>query len=98
MEPAVEPFRAALDDVELHEPRFPVVSCSTTEPFADVRAELAAALTSPVRWRETMLALHEAGVTPLRRGRPRQGARAPRQAHPARRPGKVETPPEPANA
>jgi malonyl CoA-acyl carrier protein transacylase len=63
MEPAVQPFREALDDVELHEPRFPVISCATTVPFTDVRAELAAALTSPVRWRETMLALHEAGVT-----------------------------------
>ena len=62
MEPAVAPFRAALDEVELSEPRFAVVSCSTTEPFADVRAELAAALTTPVRWRETMLALHDAGV------------------------------------
>jgi len=62
MEPAVAPFRAALDEVELHDFRFPVVSCSTTEPFADVRAELAAALTTPVRWRETMLALHAAGV------------------------------------
>ena len=29
MAPAVEPFRAALDDVELHEARFPVVSCAT---------------------------------------------------------------------
>jgi len=63
MEPAVQPFRAALDEVELHEPRFPVVSCTTTEPFADVRAELAAALTRPVRWRETVLALHSAGVS-----------------------------------
>jgi [acyl-carrier-protein] S-malonyltransferase len=62
MEPAVEPFRAALDDVELHDPRFPVVSCSTTRPFEDVRAELAAALTKPVRWRETVLALHDAGA------------------------------------
>src|SRR5215210_7342546 len=62
MEPAVEPFRAALDEVELHEPRFPVVSCSTTEPFTDVRAELPAALTTPVRWRETILALCGAGV------------------------------------
>jgi malonyl CoA-acyl carrier protein transacylase len=63
MEPAVEPFRAALDDTEVGDPRFPVVSCATTKPFTDIRAELAAALTSPVRWRETMLALHEAGVT-----------------------------------
>jgi len=63
MQPAVEPFRAALDEVELRAPRFPVVSCTTTEPFADVRAELAAALTRPVRWRETVLALHAAGVS-----------------------------------
>ena len=63
MKPAVEPFRAALDEVEIRDPRFPVVSCATTKPFDDVRAELTAALTSPVRWRETMLALHEAGVT-----------------------------------
>jgi [acyl-carrier-protein] S-malonyltransferase len=62
MEPAVEPFRAALDDTELHEPAFPVFSCATTRPFEDVRAELAAALTRPVRWRETVLALHEAGA------------------------------------
>ena len=27
-----------------------------------MRAELAAALTKPVRWRETVLALHEAGA------------------------------------
>jgi [acyl-carrier-protein] S-malonyltransferase len=62
MEPAVEPFRAALDDTEIHDPRFPVVSCATTKPFTDVREELAAALIKPVRWRETVLALHEAGV------------------------------------
>ena len=63
MEPAVGPFKAALDATELHEPRFPVVSCATTEPFADPRAELAAALTRPVRWRETIQALDAAGVT-----------------------------------
>ena len=62
MQPAVAPFRAALDEVELHEPRFPVVSCASTRPFRDPRAELAAALTKPVRWRETMLALHGEGV------------------------------------
>jgi [acyl-carrier-protein] S-malonyltransferase len=61
MEPAVEPFRAALDDTEIHDGAFPVLSCASTKPFEDVRAELAAALTRPVRWRETMLALHEAG-------------------------------------
>jgi [acyl-carrier-protein] S-malonyltransferase len=62
MEPAVAPFRAALDEVEISEPRFPVFSCASAAPFADVRAELAATLTRPVRWRETVLALHEAGA------------------------------------
>ncbi len=62
MRPAVAPFRAALDAVELSEPRFAVVSCATTRPFDDVRAELAQALVRPVRWRETVLALHGAGV------------------------------------
>ena len=62
MEPAVAPLRAALDETELHAPRFPVYSCSTTEPFGDVRAELAAAVIKPVRWRETVLALRAAGA------------------------------------
>ena len=62
MEPAVKPFRAALDEVELGTPRFPVFSCSTAAPFSDVRAELTAALTSPVRWRETFQAMMAAGA------------------------------------
>jgi [acyl-carrier-protein] S-malonyltransferase len=62
MEPAVAPFREALDATELHEGAFTVFSCASTKPFEDVRAELAGALTRPVRWRETVLALHEAGA------------------------------------
>jgi [acyl-carrier-protein] S-malonyltransferase len=61
MEPAVEPFRKALDETEIHEATFTVFSCASTKPFEDVRAELAAALIKPVRWRETVLALHQAG-------------------------------------
>jgi malonyl CoA-acyl carrier protein transacylase len=63
MEPAVDPFRRALDETEIHEAAFTVFSCASTEPFEDVRAELAAALTRPVRWRETMLALQAEGCT-----------------------------------
>jgi [acyl-carrier-protein] S-malonyltransferase len=63
MAPAVAPFRAALDEVELGEPRFTVFSCASAQPFADVRDELARALIRPVRWRETFAALHEAGAT-----------------------------------
>jgi [acyl-carrier-protein] S-malonyltransferase len=61
MEPAVEPFRTALDETEIHEGAFTVFSCASTKPFEDVRAELAAALIKPVRWRETVIALHDAG-------------------------------------
>ena len=39
----------------------------------------------PVRWRETMLALHGLGVERVRRGGPRPGAHRPGEAHPARR-------------
>jgi malonyl CoA-acyl carrier protein transacylase len=63
MAPAVAPFRAALDEVELSAPRFTVFSCASAEPFADVRDELARALIRPVRWRETFAALHDAGAT-----------------------------------
>jgi [acyl-carrier-protein] S-malonyltransferase len=63
MAPAVAPFRAALDEVELHEARFTVFSCASAEPFTDVRDELSRALIRPVRWRETFAAIHEAGAT-----------------------------------
>jgi [acyl-carrier-protein] S-malonyltransferase len=62
MSSAVEPFRASLDSVEFRPPEIPVISGSTAQPFADVRAELAAAIVSPVRWRETMLALDRMGA------------------------------------
>ena len=47
MAPAVAPFRAALDETELAEPRFTVFSCATAQPFEDVRDELDRALTRP---------------------------------------------------
>ena len=50
-----------------------VISAVTAQPFADPRAELADALTMPVRWREVMLALHELGRRPVRRRRARPG-------------------------
>ena len=62
MEPAVQPFRTALDDVALGEAGFTVYSCASARPFTDVREELAQALIRPVRWRETFLALLDAGA------------------------------------
>jgi len=62
MAAAVEPFRAELDSVELKAPAIPVISGASAKPFTDVRAELAAAIVQPVRWRQTMRALAQLGV------------------------------------
>jgi [acyl-carrier-protein] S-malonyltransferase len=62
MAPALPAFRAALDEIDVEAPRIPVFSSITARPFEDVRAELAAALVRPVRWRETLLALRDRGV------------------------------------
>jgi [acyl-carrier-protein] S-malonyltransferase len=59
---AVEPFRAALDEVELRPPAVPVISSSSARLFQDIRGELADAIVRPVRWRETMLALAGRGI------------------------------------
>jgi [acyl-carrier-protein] S-malonyltransferase len=62
MAAAVKPFRAELELVEFRAPAIPVISGATARPFEDMRAELSAAIVSPVRWRETMQALGELGV------------------------------------
>ncbi|MDA8067646.1 MAG: acyltransferase domain-containing protein [Actinomycetota bacterium] len=63
MASAVPPFREALAGVEIAPARATVISAVTAEPFDDVRARLAEALTGPVRWREVLLALRARGVT-----------------------------------
>lgn len=62
MQGAVEPFSAALAEVEFRAPLIGVLSCATAKPFVDPARELAEALVSPVRWRETMTALDVMGV------------------------------------
>jgi 3-oxoacyl-[acyl-carrier-protein] synthase-3 len=62
MAAAVEPFRAELDGVEFAPPRIAVISGASGRPFEDVRAELAAAIVVPVRWRASMAALAELGA------------------------------------
>ncbi len=62
MEGAVAEFTDALERVEVQEPRVPVFSAVTAAPFDDIRRRLAEALISPVRWRETVLAMHEQGA------------------------------------
>ncbi len=62
MAAAVPEFRAALAGTSFSEPACTVVSAVTAQPFTDPRAELADALTMPVRWREVMLTLQELGA------------------------------------
>jgi [acyl-carrier-protein] S-malonyltransferase len=61
---AVPEFSDALGRVEVSPARegVTVLSAVTAAPFEDVRGQLAQALTMPVRWRETLLALHELGA------------------------------------
>jgi malonyl CoA-acyl carrier protein transacylase len=66
MEPAVAALREALERVEVREPSIPVWSNGSAAPFVDVRRELAENLLRPVRWRETVLAMHEAGFSDFR--------------------------------
>jgi [acyl-carrier-protein] S-malonyltransferase len=63
MEPAVGPFREVVERTEVREPRVPVMSCVTAAPFHDVRDQLVAAITHPVRWTDVLRALHELGAT-----------------------------------
>ena len=62
MAEAVPEFEAALAKVEISEPRVTVLSAVTAAPFEDVRAQLAQALTMPVRWREVLLAMRDRGA------------------------------------
>ncbi len=59
---AVPEFKTALQRVTILPPRVQVLSAVTAAPFDDVAAQLTEALTKPVRWRETMLAMHERGA------------------------------------
>jgi [acyl-carrier-protein] S-malonyltransferase len=63
MATAAPELAAALAEVPLDEASVPVYSCVTAAPIDDVRERLVEGLTSPVRWRETVLALRERGET-----------------------------------
>jgi [acyl-carrier-protein] S-malonyltransferase len=63
MEPAVEPFRELVSQIRVSEPDVPVMSCVTAAPFEDVRGQLVAAITRPVRWTDVLRALHTRDAT-----------------------------------
>jgi malonyl CoA-acyl carrier protein transacylase len=62
MADAVPAFAKALSETTIHAPRVPVYSGVTAAPIDDVRRRLTEALTSPVRWRETVLAMRADGI------------------------------------
>ena len=62
MAAAVEPFGAALAEVDWRTPSVTVFSCASAAPFEDPATELAEALVRPVQWRKTMEALVAAGA------------------------------------
>jgi [acyl-carrier-protein] S-malonyltransferase len=63
MASAREEFANALRRIPVREPRIPVFSCMSAAPMDDPRSRLTQALTNPVRWRETLVALRAHGVT-----------------------------------
>jgi malonyl CoA-acyl carrier protein transacylase len=62
MDPVVEPMREALAATGFAEPAFPVYSCATAAPFENPAEELARNIVRPVHWRETVLAMRDAGI------------------------------------
>lgn len=62
MAAAVPAWVEALHATSFRTPRVPVFSCVTAAPIDDPRRRLAEALTAPVRWRETVLAMTDAGI------------------------------------
>jgi len=62
MADAVPDFADALNATYVRKPRLAVVSCVTAKPVDDVRRRLAEGLTAPVRWRQTVEAMREAGI------------------------------------
>lgn len=62
MEPAVAPFREVLEEIEVKEPRVPVLSGVTAEPFDDIRLRLSQAIAHPVRWLDVMRAMAARGA------------------------------------
>ncbi len=62
----VDEYRAAVEVTPLRAPRVPVLSNVTAQPLtdvADVRRDLVAQMTAPVRWVADVQALADAGVT-----------------------------------
>jgi [acyl-carrier-protein] S-malonyltransferase len=62
MDPAVEGYRAALAATDFAAPSATVYSSIRVAPFDDVRGDLLAALTEPVRWRQALERMYADGA------------------------------------
>lgn len=65
MQPAADRLGAALDAAEIRTPRCPVYLNVTARPTTDpdeIRARLLEQLTAPVRWAQTLAAMHAGGL------------------------------------
>ena len=62
MAPAVAEWSDAVRATAVREPAITVWSCITAAPVEDIRAVLIRALTRPVRWRQTIEAMHRSGI------------------------------------
>ncbi|MBO4583171.1 MAG: ACP S-malonyltransferase [Alphaproteobacteria bacterium] len=65
-EPAAEEMRAALANTEIKTPVAPIISNKTCTPISDpdeIRDCLVYQMTHGVRWRESVLAMHDLGIT-----------------------------------
>jgi [acyl-carrier-protein] S-malonyltransferase len=66
MEPAARAMEQALADAEMADPRLPLYANVTAAPVreaAEIRRLLVEQVTAMVRWRESVAAMAEAGVT-----------------------------------
>lgn len=66
MQPAAEAMEQALAEAHVSAPVTPVIANVTAAPVTDpdaIRAQLVAQVTGRVRWRESVIAMHGAGVT-----------------------------------
>lgn len=65
-ESAADVMRAALESVTFHSPQVPLISNKTAAPMQDVdeiKDALVYQMTHGVRWRESVLAMHDLGIT-----------------------------------
>jgi [acyl-carrier-protein] S-malonyltransferase len=66
MQPAAEEMASALAATTIHAPLVPLYANVTAAPVADphiIAAQLVEQVTGRVRWRESAIAMHAAGVT-----------------------------------